>query len=318
MLKKLLLTTAFTTVAFASDIYNTFPTDKEAFAFKKGFQLAIMSLKDGREYKLQGKDESEVKLKDHIVFIDSTDMDDSDKMAVQKIGFIYSESVRLNDNRIAIASFSSKANAITLAKTLNRTYFNKNAPHRRAYVYEKKGSDVFFREKSIAFEIANILEEELRNEMKVIYIKDNKKAINKPVSQKVATPPSSVQKNTQANMQISNSKKTAQNQQINKEQSKSVTPTINKKESHINKEPFFIQFIPKGKFVVNYKLIKDINNKNINSSDLIKQSQIENDGELLLADNYIITTDDKKFIKAQNGFFYKEDQIEVINDFTKE
>ena len=315
MIKKLLLSTVLATYALSSNIYNTFPTDKEAFAFKKGFQLAIMSLIDAREFKIQGRKEDVAELKSFLVLVDSTDLDDADKMALQKIGFIYDDSIRLTNNTIMMADFKSKPNAVTLAKTLNITYFNKNAPHRRAYVYETKQNEVFYKEKSLAYEIAELIEEELKSEMKAILITDKSPKSNTQTqnTQKEQIVPQAVLTPKKVEKPTAPAKKTAQ--PVKTETKEPVKPT---KVSKVNTQPFFIQFAPKGKYVIRYKLIKDLNDKTIDSSDFIKQSQIENNGELLMADNYIITTDDKKFIKSENGFFYLEKSIEVINDFTKD
>lgn len=300
---------------FADNIYNTFPTDKEAFAFKKGFSLSIMSLIDGREFRLQGRTEEEVKFKDFLVMVDTTDLDDADKFAIQKIGFIYADSIRLTDERIVIADFERKANAVTLARTLNTNYFNKNAPHRRAYIYEKKTAEKFYREKSFFYEIANLIEENLKTNMKVIYIKD-KQPITKNVTPQVAP---------QIKKEIA---KEAVNQEPTIEKPKKVSPPKENKpeekplksvvESKINTEPFFIQFLPKGRYINRFKLSKDMSDKTISNSDLIKQSQIENPGELLTSENYLITTDGIKYFKSNDNFYYLSADSEIIADFVKE
>lgn len=313
-MKKLLLTLLLLIdIIYAGNIYNTFPTDKEALAFKKGFQLALMVIKSGREFEIQGTNNEEIEFQDFIVFVDSTELDTADKIAVQVTGFTYAQSVRLLDDRIAIADFDNRPDAITLAKTLNTTYFNKNAPHRRAYVYEKKKNDRFYRANSITTAISKSLKQQIKDEMKIIYIKD------KDVT-KIKTPsptPIVIDKPIIKDIKIQEQPKPKV--QTPKKVIKDVAKKVIKPfESHLNKEPFFIQFLNKGKYVTRYKLDKNLNSTNIHSRDFIKQSQIENDGVLIMSDNYIITTDKKKYYKGENGYFYPSNNCEIINDFTKE
>lgn len=343
--KILILILLSATCLIADGIYNTMPNDKEAFAFKKGFSLAITSLIDGREYRLQGREESSVNFKDYLVMIDTTDLDDADKFAIQKIGFIYANSIRLNDERIVIADFERKANAATLAKTLNNNYFNKNAPHRRAYVYEKKNTDIFYKEKSFFYEIANFIEEKLKKEMEVVYItakepqpvqNQAQKSQNIAEEQKNNAPQPTPSKSPQATpikitpkvVQSSNNQKTQSTAELFKDVPAKLknedVPTVKKtnktaeKESKINTDYFFIQFLPTGDHVTPYKLIKDIKDKHISNLDLAKQSQTQNVGDVFTSENYIITTDDIKFYQANNGLFYKASECEVIVDFVNQ
>lgn len=325
MYKKTIISLFFSTsVLMASNIYNTFPTDKEAFAFKKGFSLAIMSLVDGREFNLQGREESEVVFKEHLVIIDTTDLDDADKFAIQKIGFIYADSIRLNDERIVIADFERKANAVTLAKTLNRNYFNKNAQHRRAYPYERKNNERFYKEKSFFYEVANLLEEQLKNEMKVIYIRENMPKSSSPITNQVPRVQTKI--NPIEAVAPNLKPKQVANEQPRKPIKTELDPIevieTPKEEviSYINKEVFFIQFIPKGRYINRYKLVssKTPTSTDISDNDFIKQNQEENSGELIISENYITSKDKTKFFKANDGYYYKANECEVVVDFAKE
>ena len=323
MIKSIIIIATLIVNLVASNIYNTFPTTKEAFAFKKGFSLAIMSLIDGREFKIQGRMEEQIEFKNYMVIVDATDLDDADKFAIQKIGFIYASSIRLTDERIVIADFERKANAITLAKTLNRDYFNKNAPHRRAYTYEKQIDEKFYKEKSFFYEVADLIEDQLKDEMKVLVIEDKRPNLS-PVKNTLSPNHKIIKPNPQMQNTTTKKIKTQVKKQNNSilEKPQKEKPIKQEKKiqsfSKTNTEPFFIQFIPKGRYITRYTLSKDVTEKDISEKDFVKENEIENSGELIISDLYIITKDKVKFYKAENGFYYKASQSEVINDFTKE
>lgn len=315
MLRKIVLNSVLATIltpCFAQGIYSTMPTTQEAIAFKKGFQLAVMSLKDGREYKIQGKEEEEVQTRPYMVLIDTTDLDDADKMAIQKIGFIYAESTRLKGNKILMASFEEKPNAVTLAKNLNRDYFSKNAPHRRAYVYEKRVNETFYKEKSLFSRMAEMIETDLKNSIPVIYIKDKTPTIQPKAVEKKETPKEAPKTVSPIAKKVIEEQKPTQ---------KNIAPASQEpaiKTSHTNKEPIYIQFFQKGKYTIQYKLSATATKGNIGNSDLIKDKEIENDGTLLTAQEYLVTKEGIKYYKSDSGHYYLEANIEIINNFTEE
>lgn len=301
-----------------ADTYNNQPSDSEALAFKRGFNLCQSSLIDGREFRIQGTKEEEIVFKEFMVMIDTTDLDDADRGAIQKIGFIYADSVRLNDERIVMAHFERKANAVSLAKNLNNLYFSKNAPDRKAYTYSKLPNEYFFKEKSFFYEIANIIEQSLKSKMEVVYIKDGigtKKEDATPSQiKKSSTHTTDKKARPEAlinSIKIENIQTPIPEKIISAVKSKKI-----KSKSFFNKEPFAAQYIHIGKNIIIYSLAKNTNKTDISSKDMIPATAIENNGDVFFTDAFLITTDKVKFLMSESGKYARFTDVEILDEYT--
>jgi len=158
------------TCSFAIEQENR---DIEALtSFSDGFNMAFKGL-SAKEFGIQGLSEAEVDFEEFMIVVDTTGMDDARRFAIQLVGFRYDDSVRVKGgNWIVLSSYSRKPNATSLAMRINNKYFAHQPKNRQAFVYQKPIGKVFYKEKSFFSKIASIIEEDIKKNTKILYVKD--------------------------------------------------------------------------------------------------------------------------------------------------
>jgi hypothetical protein len=139
-------------------------------AFKDGYRTALMGMM--KEFQIQGIDNEPISFDQYIVAIDATGVDDYGKIAMQQVGFVDYDAVRLANGWIVYGAFLNDANAKSFKKKLAMKLESFLTKNMQPFVYETKKDERFVRERSVYFKIARHIKEDLEKNTKIVYVTD--------------------------------------------------------------------------------------------------------------------------------------------------